>query len=366
MRVPFSYLDRQFEDLAPYLEDVADLVRSGKFTLGEAVQRFEREFALFCRLPHAVGVGTGTDSLALSLKLAGIQPGDEVITTTNTFIATVGAIVQAGGKPVFVDSEEGFVIDAGKIEAAVTAQTRAIVPVHYTGNVADMPAIAEIARRHGLTIVEDACQAIGAELGGQPVGSWGISAGFSLHPLKNVNVWGDGGVVATASSQFAEQMRLYRNHGLADRDRVEMWGVNSRLDALQAVVGLRLLKEAKEITDARIANAARYDEALSNLAPDVRVPIRRKGVKHVFHLYVIRAERRDQLLEHLRLQGIDARVHYPVPVHLQEPGRALGYGPGDFPQSEADCREIVTLPVHQHLTDEEIAYTIKQVYGFYR
>ncbi len=365
MRVPFSYLDRQFKDVEPYLDDIRELVRSTDFTLGEPLGEFERRFAEACGLPHAVGVGTGTDALAISLKLSGVGPGDEVITTPTTFVATVGAIVQVGARPVFVDSEEGLVIDPALIEAAITDRTQAIMPVHYTGNVADMPAIAAIAGAHGLTIVEDACQAIGGRLDGEPVGFWGAAAGFSLHPLKNLNVWADGGVIVTRSEELAERVRRYRNHGLVNRDEVASYGVNCRLDTLQAVIGNRLIGELGFITEQRIANAARYDQAFADLGEDVRVPRRRAGVKHVFHLYVLRVKRRGELLQHLEAAGVEAKVHYPIPMHLQEASRQWGYRQGDFPVAEADARSILTLPAHQHLTDDEIDYTIEQVRSFY-
>jgi dTDP-4-amino-4,6-dideoxygalactose transaminase len=364
LRVSFSYLDRQFADVDTYLDDVRELVRSGTFTLGAAVDEFERRFAELSGLPHAVGVGTGTDALVLPLRLSGIGPGDEVITTPNTFIATVGAIVATGARPVFVDSEDGFVIDAERIEDAITPRTKAIVPVHYTGNVADLPAIAEIAARHELVLVEDACQATAATLDGKPVGSWGVAAAFSLHPLKNLNVWGDGGVVLTRSDELARRLRLYRNHGLVSRDEVATWGVNSRLDALQAVVGNRLISSVPAITERRIANAERYDAALSGLQ-GVEVPTRRPGVRHVFHLYMVRAERRDELLRHLNGRGIEARVHYPIPVHLQEAARGLGYRAGDFPRAEADAKCVITLPAHPYLRDDEIDFVIDEVRAFY-
>src|SRR6266567_5409302 len=197
MKVLYSYLDRQFADVGPYLQDIRDLMKTGDLTLGTPVREFEKNFAELCGVPYAIGVGTGTDAIAISLKILGVGPGHEVITTPTTFIATVGAIVMTGARPVFVDSDDGFVIDPSKIEAAITPQTKAIVPVHYTGNVADMPAIMEIARRRRLFVVEDACQAIMARLDGKPVGSWGDAVCFSLHPLKNLNVWGDGGVILT-------------------------------------------------------------------------------------------------------------------------------------------------------------------------
>jgi dTDP-4-amino-4,6-dideoxygalactose transaminase len=365
LRVPFSYLDRQFADVDAYLADVRELVLSGDFTLGRALTEFETRFAELCGLPHAIGVGTGTDALILSLKLLGIGAGDEVITTPTTFIATVGAIVASGARPVFVDSEDGFVIDPNRIEAAITPRTRAIMPVQYTGNVADMPAIMDIARRHDLRVVEDACQAIAAGIDGQPVGSWGESAAFSLHPLKNLNVWGDGGVVVTRSAELAERLRLYRNHGLTSRDEVGIFGVNCRLDTLHAVIGNRLIDQTQFITDRRIANAAFYDQALAELSDFLTVPLRRPGVKHVYHLYVIRVTRRDELLAFLNERGVEAKVHYPIPVHLQPAAAGLGYKRGDFPVSEADADRIITLPAHQHLTQEELDYTVAQVREFY-
>jgi dTDP-3-amino-2,3,6-trideoxy-4-keto-D-glucose/dTDP-3-amino-3,4,6-trideoxy-alpha-D-glucose/dTDP-2,6-dideoxy-D-kanosamine transaminase len=364
LRVNFSYLDRQFADLEAYLDDIRALVRSAELTLGPAVDEFERRFAELSGLPHAVGVGTGTDALRLPLELAGVGKGDEVITSPNTFIATVGALVATGARPVFVDSEDGFVIDPLKIEAAITSRTKAIVPVHYTGNVADMPAIATIAEQYGLTLVEDACQATAASIEGTPVGSWGVAAAFSLHPLKNLNVWGDGGVVVTRSSELDRELRLYRNHGLVNRDEVERWGINSRLDALQAVVGNRLLGSVPAITERRIANAARYDAGLAGVE-GIRVPTRRPGVRHVYHLYMVRAERRDELQRFLDYAGIEAKVHYPIPIHLQKAARELGYGEGDFPSAERDARTVITLPAHPYLTDDEIDYTVDRVRAFY-
>jgi aminotransferase EvaB len=365
IRVPFSYLDRQFADLDAYLADVRALVLSGDFTLGKPVTEFETRFAALCGMPYAIGVVSGTDALILSLEILGIGPGDEVITTPNTFIATVGAIAMSGAKPVFVDSDDGYVIDPSKIEAAITPQTKAIMPVHYSGNVADMPAIAEIAKRHDLLIVEDACQAIKARRDDLPVGSWGETAAFSLHPLKNLNVWGDGGVIVTRSKELCEKLRLYRNHGLVNRDEVAMWGHNSRLDSLQAVIGNRIIEQTDFITDTKIAHAHRYDEAFADLAPAVRVPKRDPKVKHVYHLYMLRVQKRDELLGYLTQNGVEAKVHYPIPVHLQLAARGLGYKAGDFPVAEADSRVLITLPAHQHLTSDEIAYTIEKVRSFY-
>jgi len=365
MHVPFSYLDRQFADVDTYLTDVRALVRSGDLTLGRALGEFEARFAEHVGAPHAVGVGSGTDALILALKALGIGAGDEVITTPTTFVATVGAIVACGARPVFVDSEDGFVIDPALIERAITRRTKAIVPVHYTGNAADMPAIMAIAQRHGLKVVEDACQAVGASIDDRPVGSFGDAAAFSLHPLKNINVWGDGGVIVTRSQSLAAVLRLQRNHGLVSRDEVEVFGVNSRLDTLHAVIGNRLIATLPWITERRIANAQRLDAALADLGDDVRIPRRRAGVRHVYHLYVVRAARRDALVAHLNAEGVEAKIHYPIPMHLQPAARYLGHRAGDFPVAEADARSIVTLPAHQHLAEAEIDHVAASVRAFY-
>ena len=365
-RVPFSYLDRQFADVDDYLADIKTLALSGDFTNGSALTEFEDRFAETFRLPHAVGVASGTHALEIPLRLKGIGPGDEVITAANTFIATVSAIVMTGARPVFVDSEDGFVIDPTGIEAAITPRTKAIMPVHYTGNMADMPAIMNIARAHDLTVVEDGAQALGGQIDGQPAGSWGVAAGFSLHPLKNLNVWGEAGVVLTKSAEFAQQVKLFRNYGLLLRDEAFIFGTNSRFDTLQAVIGNRLIKQVEFITSQRIKHAQRYDEALSELGEAVRVPTRRPGVKHVFHLYIVRVDRRDDLLAHLHSKGVEAKVHYPIPLHLQEAAEYLGYKTGDFPVAENDAEQIITIPAHQHLTDDEVEYAIEQIQAFYR
>jgi dTDP-4-amino-4,6-dideoxygalactose transaminase len=366
MTVPFSYLDRQFANLEDYLDDIRKFVPTGDFTLGEPLERFEESFARLLGAQHAIGVGTGTDAIAISLKVLGIGPGDEVITTPNTFVATVGAIVQTGARPVFVDSTDGYVIDAGKIEAVITPKTKAILPVHYTGNVADMPAIMDIAKRHRLHVVEDACQSIMGAIGGKMVGSWGATAAFSLHPLKNLNVWSDGGIIISNDDDLAKILRKYRNHGLKNRDEVEFYGVNCRLDTIQAVIGNRLIPATPEITSKRIANAQRYDAAFADLHEFIRIPVRRPGVRHVYHLYSLHAYRRDHLLAYLRDNGVQAKVHYPIPMHLQPASAYLGYKEGDFPDAENHSRNCITLPGHSYLTDDEVSYVIEKVREFYQ
>ena len=365
MIVPYSYLDRQFSDIDAYLEDIRAVVRSGDFTLGAAVERCEEQFAALTGLPYAIGVGSGTDALILPLRALGVGPGDEVITSPNTFVASVGAIAMTGAKPVFVDNNDEYTIDVSQIEAAITPRTKAILPVHLSGQPADMPAIVTLAERHGLGIVEDAAQAILASIDGKHVGSWGAAAGFSLHPLKNLNVWGDGGIIVTRSVELRDKLRLLRNHGMGTREDILVWGGNSRLDSVQAVVALRLMSQVRDITEKRIANARRFDQAFAELRDVITIPSRRRNVCQVFHTYVIRVSDRDRLLRHLTEQGIRAKVHYPIPLHLQPAAAGLGYKAGDFPVCEAHCRSILTLPVHQHLTPQEIDFVIDQVRAFY-
>jgi len=259
MRVPYSYLKRQFaQNVDAILADIRELVRTGDYTLGAAVADFETRYARQLGIRHAIGVNSGTEALTLALQAVGVKPGDEVITAPNTFIATVGAIVAAGARPVFVDVNAEHNLDPGLVEAAITPRTRALMPVHLSGNPADMPVLMEIARRRGIPVVEDACQAFTAAIDGRFVGAWGDAAGFSLHPLKPLNVWGDGGIIATGSDDIAHHLRLRRNHGLSNRDTVEIFGVNSRLDTLQAIVGRHLLDGTMAITDRRIAMPGRF------------------------------------------------------------------------------------------------------------
>lgn len=364
MKVRYSYLAQQFADPEPILDAIRELVRSGDFTLGKAVTEFEQRFAALIGTRHAVGVGSGTDALRLPLKALGIGPGDEVITAANTFIATVGAIADAGARPVLVDCDDSFCMDAGAVEAAITPKTRAIMPVHLTGEVADMPRVLAISARHGLAVIEDACQAILGERAGKRAGTWGVASGFSLHPLKNLNVWGDGGVIVTDDDEMAERLRLIRNHGLRNRDEVAVLGSNSRLDSLQAVVGNWLIGQTEAITEARIANGAYYDAAFADI-PGIRVPPREGGVKRVFHLYMVFAEERDALYAHCLEASVEAKIHYPIPLYAQEGLKPLGYAPGAFPVTDRHAASVISFPVDQHITRAEQDIVIETVRAFY-
>jgi len=365
MKVKYSYLEEQFADSEEIINNIRNLLKAADYTLGEEVAKFEKDFAKLCRTKYAIGVGSGTDALLLSLEAIGIRDGDEVITAPNTFIATVGAIATSGARPVFVDVDDDYNINPDLIEEAITERTRAIMPVHYTGNPARMQRIMDIANKYDLPVIEDACQAISAAINGQSVGSFGITGAFSLHPLKNLNVWGDGGVITTNSNDLDEKLRLMRNHGLKTRDEVELFGYNSRLDTLQAIVGNHLMNEVDEITETRIRNAKIYDDALSELNSHITIPSRDDNVRHVYHLYIVQAKDRDRLYAYLLENGVETKIHYPIPLHLQRASESLGYKEGDFPVCEAQCKSIITLPVHQHLTDDQINYVIDKIRQFY-
>lgn len=366
-RLPINhnYLHEQFADHEAIWAKIRDVVVNGDFTLGSEVDRLEEEFAQLCGTRHAIAVGSGTEALFLSLKALGIGAGDEVITTPYTFYATVGAIVTAGGTPVFADVRADYNIDPFEIEKRLTPRTKAILPVHWSGKPCDMDPIQAIARQHGVPIVADACHAIKATYKGRPAGSLGTLAGFSFHPLKNLNVWGDGGMITTDSDDLADRLRLMRNHGLVGRDECRVFAYNSRLDTIQAVVARHMLGKIDHITQSRIAHAAYFDRHLRQCR-QIMVPRREPDVCQVYHLYIIRCERRDELQRYLIEHGVDAKVHYPIPMHLQPAAAHLGYKPGDFPVAEAIAGSVLSLPVHEFITREQCDHVIQLITAFYR
>jgi dTDP-3-amino-2,3,6-trideoxy-4-keto-D-glucose/dTDP-3-amino-3,4,6-trideoxy-alpha-D-glucose/dTDP-2,6-dideoxy-D-kanosamine transaminase len=362
--VRYSYLLEQFADPAPILAEIARLVATGDFTLGKPVAEFERRFADLIGTRHAIGVGSGTDALKLPLKALGIGHGDEVITAANTFIATVGAIAETGATPVLVDCDDTFCMNVDNIEPAITERTKAIMPVHLTGEVVDMKRLMTIAAHHDIAVVEDACQGILSEFSGKRSGTYGIAAGFSLHPLKNLNVWGDAGIIVTDDDEMNEKLRLIRNHGMKNRDEIAMLGCNSRLDSVQAVVGNALVGQTHAITRRRIDNAAYYDAGFSGV-PGLRVPPRRANVRHVYHLYMVFAQRRDELYRHCLDGGVEAKIHYPIPLYQQQGLKHLGYAAGRFPVTDRHAREVISFPVDQHLTRAQQDHVLATVREFY-
>src|ERR1700722_15929512 len=280
-KVRYSYLPEQFEDVSAIFDELKCLVPTGDFTLGKPVAEFERRFADLIGVKHAIGVGSGTDALKLPLKALGVGHGDEVITAANTFIATVGAINEIGATARFVDATPNYVIDAQLIEKAITKKTKALMPVHFTGEPVEMEQVLYISKKYGLPIVEDACQSILCKYKGQTCGTFGAAGGFSLHPLKNLNVWADGGVIVTNDAEMDRKLRLLRNHGLKNRDEIEVLGYNSRLDSIQAIVGNWLIPQTAEIPRRRQQNATYYDEALMKMDGLIQLPPRRAECERV-------------------------------------------------------------------------------------
>jgi aminotransferase EvaB len=364
MHVRYSYLPQQFANADDLWEELKAFVSTGDFTLGKALTEFEGRFAALIGTKHAIGVNSGTDAIKLGLKAVGVGFGDEVITAANTFIATVGAIAEIGARPVFVDCDDTFCMDVSQVEAKISSKTKAIVPVHFTGYMTDMTKLVPLARKHGIPLIEDACQGILANIDGRNAGSWGEAGAFSLHPLKNLNVWSDGGVIVTNDNEIDRKLRLLRNHGMKNRDEIELLGYNSRLDTIQAVVGNWLIGQTEEITRRRIANAAHYDQCLGKI-PQIRIPPRIPNWQLVYHLYIVFAEDRDGLYAYCQDKGIECKVHYPIPLYLQEGLAHLGYRAGDFPVTDRHTKDIITFPTDQHLSREEQDYVIRTVQDYY-
>jgi dTDP-4-amino-4,6-dideoxygalactose transaminase len=365
MKVRYSYLAQQFSNCEDLWRSLKKFVVSGDFTLGKELERFEKSFAKLIGTKYALGVNSGTDAIKLSLKALNVGYGDEVITAANTFVATVGAITELGAKPVFVDCDDTFCMNINLVEKKITKKTKAIVPVHFTGYMTDMPKLIKISKKYKVPIVEDACQSILANINKKNAGTWGEFGAFSLHPLKNINVWSDGGLITTNNHKYYKKLKLLRNHGLVDRDTVKIPGYNSRLDTFQAVVGNWLLPKAKKIAEQRIKNANYYDRNLSIL-PEITIPLRPKNHQIVYHLYIIFAERRDELLKYCIKKGIEAKVHYPKPMYLQESVKNLNHKKGDFPVTDEHTKKIITFPCDQHLSLKQMDYVIECVKSFYK
>ena len=364
MKVRYSYLSQQFDNCPELWLELKKFVKTGDFTLGKPLLKFEKKFAKLIGTKYAVGVNSGTDAIKLSLKALGIKFGDEVITAANTFVATVGAICELGAVPIFVDCDDSFCMDVNLVEKKITKKSKAIVPVHFNGYMTDMIKLNKISKKYNLPIVEDACQSILASINKKNSGTWSDFGAFSLHPLKNINVWSDGGIIVTSNKKYYEQLKLLRNHGLIDRDNVEICGYNSRLDTLQAVVGNWLIPSAKKIADQRIKNASFYDKNLSKIK-GISIPPRIKNYKIVYHLYIVFAERRDELLKYCQKMGIEAKIHYPVPMYRQTAMKFLKHKKGDFPVSDRHAKSIISFPCDQHLSQKEMNYVIKCVKDFY-
>lgn len=360
-QVPFVDLAAQYPTIATEIDEaIAKVIRGADFILGREVGLFEEEFAAYCEARYAVGVDSGTSALELALRVYEIGPGDEVITAANTFIASALAISHTGATPVLVDVDPyTYTIDVAGIAKAITPRTKAILPVHLYGHPADMDPIRQLAEKHGLVVIEDACQAHGARYKGKRTGSLGHAAAFSFYPGKNLGAFGDGGMVVTNDRDIAKRLEMLRNYGQREKYHHQFRGYNRRLDTLQAAILRVKLKHLEEWNAARRKNAELYQEFLEGAG--VVTPAEAPGAESVWHLYVIRTEDRDTLRKSLVSRGISAGIHYPIPIHLQPAYKDLGHKHWDFPITEACAQRILSLPMYAELTPELIKYVAESV-----
>jgi dTDP-4-amino-4,6-dideoxygalactose transaminase len=364
MKVPYFDLQARLRPLRSEIDSaIARVLDNGSFCLGPDVAKFESDFARWCNANYSIGFNSGTSALHVAMQLLGIGPGDEVITTPHTFIATSWAIAYLGAKPVFVDVDESTMnLAPNLIEAAITPRTKAILPVHLYGHPFDVNAVAEICRKHGLPFVEDAAQAHGARYHGQQIGTFGIASAYSFYPGKNIGACGEGGALITNDEVFARRARSLREHGSTVRYYHDEIGYNYRMEGIQgAVLGVQLPHLA-EWNKRRRTIAHRYHELLADTP--LKLPIEAPGCESVYHLYVVRHPSRDALKIHLELQGIGTALHYPHPLHLQKCFSSLGYKVGDFPIAERSARECLSLPIYPELTDAQIDYVAETIRTF--
>lgn len=363
MTIAFTDLRRDYRELGAELLAAFDRVlRSGRFILGEELDAFEREFSDYLGTRYSIGVNSGSDAIYLALVALGISPGDEVITVSHTFVSTVDAIIRCGARPVFVDVDErNYCMEATAVEDRITSRTRAILPVHLYGHPAHMDPILALARKHGLAVVEDACQAHGALYQGNKVGSLGDVGCFSFYPTKNLGGYGDAGMAVSSDEGIANRIRMLRNYGQRQKHESVMLGFNSRLDELQAAVLRAKLARLDAWNAARRRKAELYRHHLGGT--EVILPREEPYARHVYHLYVIRARERRRLMEALALAGIDTAIHYPLPVHRQASYKDA-FGDASLPVTEKICDEILSLPMHPSLEDEEIVHVAEAVAGY--
>lgn len=364
VKVPFVDLKQRYqEEKSELLSAVERVLESGQFIFGPDVEELERRVAVVTGARHCVSLNSGTDALMIGLMAAGIAKGDEVITTPITFVATSAAIAHIGAIPVYADVGDDQNIDPAEIEKKLTSRTKAIMPVHWTGRIADMDAILSIASRYGLKVIEDSAQSMGAYWRGKHGGTFGIAGAISCHPLKNFNALGDGGLLLTDDDAVANKARLYRNHGLERRDHCVEWGVNSRLDALHAAILLLRLDRLESVIERRRRNVELYRKLIA--APQCRLPQCKPHEQNSFVMFITQSDDRDRLQSYLRDRGIESLVYYGTPVHLHPAAARLGYKRGDFPVAERQADLVLALPHHQHLTEEQIAYVANAVNSFY-
>lgn len=362
-KVKFVDLGQQyFSHRSEILNKFDELSLGGQYVLSDELTVFEQNFSHYCGTPYSIGVANGSDALLLSMLALGVGPGDEVITAPNSFIATAWSIARTGATIVFCDVDQSMNLDPEQLPNKITERTKAIIPVHLTGRVADMNAILQIAKLYDLIVLEDAAQAVGASYHGQRAGSFGHAAAFSLHPLKNLHVHGDGGVITTSDKALYEKLLQFRNHGLSDRDTCVFWGMNSRLDSIHAGIANIKLPHLDAMNSRFRQFAKQYSDRLS---PYVCVPEHTENELPVYHRYMIRHEQRNALQDYLATVGIETKINYQVPLHLQPAAAELGYSYGDFPVAEQLAQTILSLPLNYEMTSDQIEYVSEHVIRFF-
>ncbi len=361
VKVPYLDLKAQYQSIKPEIDAaIARVLDSCQFVLGPEVAGFEQDFAAYCSSAECIALNSGTSALHLALLAAGVGPGDEVITVPFTFVASVAAVVYAGARPVLVDIDpRSFTIDPSAIEAAITPRTKVILPVHLYGQAADMDPIMEIARRHGLVVIEDAAQAHGAQYKGRPVGSIGDMACFSFYPGKNLGAYGEGGAVTTGNAEYANTIHMLRDWGQDRKYHHLLRGYNYRMEGFQGAILRVKLRHLDKWTEARRAVVNHYNLLLTDC--DIETPKEMPWGRHVYHVYTLRSDDRDGLQAALQAEGIQTGIHYPVPVHLQPAYADLGYKPGAFPQSEAAAKQVLSLPLYPELPFHSVAQVVEVV-----
>ena len=367
MKLNYNYLQQEFSNPSQIIKEWKKLIRSSDFTLGKYVAKFENSFAKFIGSKYCISTNNGTDALILCLKALNIKPGDEVITVVNTFYATVGAIEAVGATPVFCDCDDRYQIDINDIEKKITKKTKVILPVHWGGASPDMYQIMKIAKSNNLKVVEDACMGIGASVKGKSPGTFGHVSAFSLHPLKSLNVMGDGGAVVTNDKRIYEWLLKYRNHGMINRDTIEIWGVNKRMQPLQCIVALWGLKKIKKVIKIRNNLAKYYDKKLTKFKKFIAVPKRIEGFTETFALYMILCKKRDRLKKFLEKKNIEVKIHYPKGLNQQPAFKKFNQKRNSmkFKNSDKQAKMLLTIPVHQFIKRKQQDYLIKNLKTFY-
>ena len=366
MRVPFYDIKAQYDELAGEIDAaVHEVVASGSYMLGPNHNAIERELADLHEVKHGIALNSGTDALRIMMDAEGIGPGDEVVTAAFTFVASTETIVQVGATPVFVDVDPAtFMIDPALIEAAITPRTKAILPIHLFGQMAPMEPIMALAQKHGLAVLEDAAQAVGARQGGRPAGSFGVSAGLSFYVTKNLGAMGDAGMILTDDDDTAERCRSIRVHGMGrQRYYYDHVGYTSRMDEVQAAFLRVKLRRLAAWNARRGEVAAAYLDALSGL-DSLTLPALIEGNESTWHQFAVTTPHRDALMLHLKEAGVDAMIYYPVPLHFHAPYKDFAHGEGSLPATERACREVLCLPIHSHLSDEAVRHVAETVKGF--